>query len=82
MNEVEKNVSFTLNDEIKRIYTLIDQYERPFHPEEHQINWYKKELHKFVELKLGSNLSSRLNTALIQNLDLTQKDIRGWEKRR
>jgi mitofusin len=77
MNEVEKNVSFTLNDEIKRIYTLIDQYERPFHPEEHQINWYKKELHKFVEQKLGSNLSSRLNTALIQNLDLTQKDIRG-----
>jgi mitofusin len=76
MNEVEKNVTFTLNDEIKRIYALIDQYERPFHPEEHQINWYKKELHKFVEQKLGSNLSSRLNTALIQNLDITQKEIR------
>ena len=77
MNDVEKNVSFTLNDEIKRIYSLIDQYERPFHPEEHQINWYKKELHKFVEQKLGTNLSSRLNTALIQNLDITHKDIRG-----
>jgi mitofusin len=76
IEDVEKNVSFTLNDEIKKIYNLIDQYERPFHPEEHQINWYKKELHKFVEQKLGSNLASRLNMPLIQNLDLTQKDIR------
>jgi mitofusin len=76
IDEVEKNVSFTLNDEIKKIYNLIDQYERPFHPEEHQINWYKKELHKFVEQKLVSNLATRLNTILIQNLDLTQKDIR------
>lgn len=76
MEDVEKNVSITLNDEIKRIYNLIDQYERPFHPEEHQLNWYKKELHKFVELKLGSNLSTRLNTALIQNLQVCQKDIR------
>lgn len=76
MDDVEKNVSITLNDEIKRIYSLIDQYERPFHPEEHQLNWYKKELHKFVEDKLGSNLTSRLNSALLLNLDQTQKDIR------
>ena len=74
--DVEKNVSLTLNDEIKKIYNLIDQYERPFHPEEHQLNWYKKELHKFVEQKLGVNLSSRLNSALLQNLELTQKEIR------
>lgn len=76
MEDVEKNVSLTLNDEIKKVYKLIEQYERPFHPEEHQLNWYKKELHKFVEQKLGSNLSSRLNNALIQNLELTQKEIR------
>lgn len=78
VEDVEKNVSITLNDEIKRIYNLIDQYERPFHPEEHQLNWYKKELHKFVEQKLGSNLSSRLNMALMQNLELTQRNIRGF----
>lgn len=76
MEDVEKNVSLTLNDEIKKVYNLIDEYERPFHPEEHQLNWYKKELHKFVEQKLGSNLSSRLNNALIQNLEMTQKEIR------
>ena len=74
--DVEKNVSITLNDEIKQVYNLVDQYERPFHPEEHQLNWYKKDLHKFVEQKLGSNLSSRLNSALIQNLEITQKEIR------
>ena len=76
MEVVERNVSFALNDEIKRIYNLIDEYERPFHPEEHQLNWYKKELHKFVESRLGSNLSSRLNNALIQNLEQTQAEIR------
>ena len=76
MDDVEKNVSIVLNDEIKRLYFLIDLYERPFHPEEHQLNWYKKELHSFVEQKLGSNLASRLNLALAQNLDLTQRDIR------
>lgn len=76
MEEVEKNVSVTLNDEIKQVYNLIDQYERPFHPEEHQLTWYKKELHQFVEKKLGSNLSSRLNNALVQKLELTQKEIR------
>ena len=69
-------MSVTLNDEIKQVYNLIDQYERPFHPEEHQLTWYKKELHQFVEKKLGSNLSSRLNNALVQKLELTQKEIR------
>ncbi len=78
MEDVEKNVSIVLNDEIKSIYNLIDQYERPFHPEEHQLNWYKKELHKFVEQKLGSILSQRLNNALLHNLRLTQKEIRGF----
>ncbi len=76
MDDVEKNVSLTLNDEIKKVFNLIEEYERPFHPEEHQLNWYKKELHKFVEQKLGSNLSSRLNSALINNLEMTQKEIR------
>lgn len=76
MEDVEKNVSIALNDEIKRIYSLIDQYERPFHPEEHQLNWYKKELHHFVGEKLGSNLSSRLNYALLENLDLTKQNIK------
>ena len=76
MEEVERNVTLTLSDEIKKVQGLIEEYERPFHPEEHQLNWYKKELHKFVEQKLGSNLSARLNSALIQNLELTQKEIR------
>ena len=76
MEDVEKNVSIALNDEIKRIYSLIDQYERPFHPEGHQLNWYKKELHQFVGEKLGYNLSSRLNSALLENLDLTKQNIK------
>lgn len=78
MDDVEKNVSIALNDEIKRIYGLIEQYERPFHPEEHQLNWYKKELHQFVGDKLGSNLSSRLNAALLENLNLTKEEIKSW----
>ena len=76
MDDVEKNVSLALNDEIKRIYSLIEQYERPFHPEEHQLNWYKKELHQFVGERLGTNLSSRLNAALLDNLDITKQEIK------
>lgn len=77
MDDVEHKVSMTLNDEIKRLYNIINDYERPFHPDEHQLNWYKKELHQFVERKLGSNLSSRLSSALIQILEATKKDIQG-----
>ncbi len=83
MDDVERSVSSALSDEIKRIYSLVDQYERPFHPDEHQINWYKQELHKFVELKLGVNLSTRLNQALLQNLERTHSDIKSeyvWGK--
>jgi mitofusin len=76
-DEIEKKVSITLIDEIKRLYNIIEEYERPFHPDEHQLNWYKKELHTFVEHKLGSNLSTRLNSALTQSLEFTQKEIRG-----
>ncbi|CAF1020744.1 unnamed protein product [Brachionus calyciflorus] len=76
MDEVEANVSMTLYDEIKKLNQLIDEYERPFHPEENQLNWYKKELHKFVEQRLGYNLTSRLNSAILDNLEFTQKDIR------
>ena len=76
MDDVERSVSGALSDEIKRIYSIVDQYERPFHPDEHQINWYKTELHKFVELKLGVNLSTRLNNALLHNLDRTHTDIK------
>ena len=76
IDDVQKNVSLALNDEIKRIYGLIEQYERPFHPEEHQLNWYKKELHAFVGERLGSNLSSRLNAALLDNLDVTKQEIK------
>ncbi|CAF1102577.1 unnamed protein product [Brachionus calyciflorus] len=76
MDDVEKNVALTLNDEIKKINILIDEYERPFHPEENQLNWYKKELHDYLEQRLGSNLAKRLNTPLLQNLQITQKDIR------
>lgn len=79
MDEVERKVSITLNDEIKRLYNIIDQYERPFHPDEHQLNWYKKELHTFVEMKLGTNLSTRLNSALTQSLEVTQNEIRSMK---
>ncbi|RNA43638.1 transmembrane GTPase Marf, partial [Brachionus plicatilis] len=76
MEDVEKNIILILNEEIKRIHILIDEYEKPFHPDEEQLNWYKKELHEFVDRKLRNKLSNRLNSALTQTLNLTQEEIR------
>jgi mitofusin len=42
VEEVERNVSFALNDEIKRLSALVDEFSRPFHPDNLVLNLYKK----------------------------------------
>lgn len=42
VEEVERNVSFALNDEIKRLSALVDEFSRPFHPDNLVLNVYKK----------------------------------------
>ncbi|CAF0832335.1 unnamed protein product [Rotaria sordida] len=74
--DVYKRVAQTLNDEIKRLYTLIEEFDRPFSSDAEQIPLYKRDLHRWVEDRLGSNLQNRLNTALYASLSSVHREIK------
>ncbi|CAH1972897.1 unnamed protein product [Acanthoscelides obtectus] len=75
VEDVEQRVSKALNEEIRRLSTLVDEFNLPFHPEPLVLNVYKKELHLHVEQGLGSNLRARLSTALALNMEASQKEM-------
>ncbi|XP_050056979.1 transmembrane GTPase Marf isoform X2 [Aphis gossypii] len=75
VDDVEDKVSKALNDEIRRLSVLVDEFNLPFHPEALVLNVYKKELHSHVEAGLGSNLRARLSTALAMNIDQSQREM-------
>ncbi|XP_052083126.1 mitofusin-2-like isoform X1 [Mytilus californianus] len=75
VEEVERNVSFALNDEIKRLSALVDDFARPFHPDNLVLSVYKKELHNHVEEGLGRNVQQRCSYVLQQHVETTQKEM-------
>uniref|UniRef100_T1JMD1 Dynamin-type G domain-containing protein n=1 Tax=Strigamia maritima TaxID=126957 RepID=T1JMD1_STRMM len=75
VEEVEQKVANALNEEIRRLSVLVDEFSNSFHPDLLVLNVYKKELNAHVELGLGSNLRSRLSTALSLSMESTQKDM-------
>ncbi|XP_012944159.1 mitofusin-2 isoform X1 [Aplysia californica] len=72
VEDVERKVSCALNDEIRRLSVLVEEFERPFHPDAMLLNVYKKELHMFVEEQLCLNLSGRCTGPILRNTDLLQ----------
>ncbi|XP_044755838.1 transmembrane GTPase Marf [Coccinella septempunctata] len=75
VEDVEQRVSKALNDEIRRLSTLVDEFNLPFHSDALVLNVYKKELHSHVEAGLGSNLRARLSTALAMNMEASQREM-------
>lgn len=75
VEDVEQRVSRALNEEIRRLAVLVDEFSVPFHPEPLVLNVYKRELHGHVELGLGSNLRARLSTALAMNMEQSQREM-------
>lgn len=75
VEDVEQRVSKALNEEIRRLSNLVDEFNLPFHPEPLVLNVYKKELHHHVESGLGSNLRARLSTALAMNMETSQREM-------
>lgn len=75
VEDVEQRVSKALNDEIRRLSSLVDEFNLPFHSDLVVLNVYKKELHSHVEAGLGSNLRARLSTALAMNMEASQKEM-------
>ncbi|XP_014481155.1 PREDICTED: transmembrane GTPase Marf isoform X2 [Dinoponera quadriceps] len=75
VEDVEQKVSKALNEEIRRLAVLVDEFSVPFHPETLVLNVYKRELHTHVENGLGSNLRARLSTALALNMEHSQREM-------
>uniref|UniRef100_A0A1B6CEP7 Dynamin-type G domain-containing protein n=1 Tax=Clastoptera arizonana TaxID=38151 RepID=A0A1B6CEP7_9HEMI len=75
VGDVDQKVSKALNDEIRRLALLVDEFNLPFNTEPVVLNIYKKELHNYVESGLGSNLQARLSTALAMNIENSQREM-------
>ncbi|XP_043488437.1 transmembrane GTPase Marf isoform X1 [Polistes fuscatus] len=75
VEDVEQKVSKALNEEIRRLAVLVDEFSVPFHSEPLVLNVYKRELHTHVEHGLGSNLRARLSTALALNMENSQREM-------
>lgn len=58
------------------LYTLIQEFDRPFSSERGQISLYKRDLHRWLDERLGSNLQNRLHTALYNSLDTVHGEIK------
>ncbi|KAI0982032.1 hypothetical protein GJ496_000425 [Pomphorhynchus laevis] len=77
VESVEYEVGLALESEIQILFDLIGEFEIPFSSDDDNLQWYKKELHMFIEKKLGEKMSSRLGNVLLRTLDNVQNDIRG-----
>ena len=75
VEQVEVKVSSALNEEIRRLSLLVNDFDRPFSSDCLVLGIYKKELHSHVERGLGSNLKARLSTALSCNVESSQKEM-------
>lgn len=75
VEDVERKVASALNDEIRRLSLLVEEFERPFHPDQMLLNVYKKELHAHVEQTLGRNLQGRCSTTLLSAIESTEKQM-------
>ncbi|KAL4221326.1 Mitofusin-2 [Mactra antiquata] len=75
VEDVERKVASTLNDEIRRLAILVDEFDRPFHADQTSINLYKKELHSHIEDGLGRNVQAKCSAALISAVEKTQNEM-------
>ncbi|XP_054160587.1 transmembrane GTPase Marf-like [Oppia nitens] len=75
VEQVEVKVSAALNEEIRRLSLLVNDFDRPFSSDSLVLGVYKKELHSHVERGLGSNLRARLSSALSCNVESAQKEM-------
>nr|CAB3263789.1 mitofusin-2 [Phallusia mammillata] len=74
-NEAERQVRTAMTDEIRRLPLLVDEFQRPFHPNPMVLRVYKAELYHHVEDGLGRNLSARCSAALQRQIDRNRGDM-------
>ncbi|KAI2661264.1 Mitofusin-2 [Labeo rohita] len=73
--EVEKQVSNAMAEEIRRLAVLVDDFNLDFHPSQVVLKVYKNELHKHIEEGLGRNMSERCSSAITAALQTTQTEM-------
>uniref|UniRef100_A0A8C1C629 Mitofusin 2 n=1 Tax=Cyprinus carpio carpio TaxID=630221 RepID=A0A8C1C629_CYPCA len=73
--EVEKQVSNAMAEEIRRLAVLVDDFHVDFHPSQVVLKVYKNELHKHIEDGLGRNMSERCSSAITAALQNTQTEM-------
>ncbi|ESN93802.1 hypothetical protein HELRODRAFT_87998 [Helobdella robusta] len=73
--EVEVKVSTALSEEIRRLSTLVDEFDEIFNSDPISLHDYKKKLHSHVEAGLSTNLQSRCSEALRSAVDQTSNDM-------
>nr|XP_061829362.1 mitofusin-2-like [Nerophis lumbriciformis]XP_061829370.1 mitofusin-2-like [Nerophis lumbriciformis] len=73
--EVERQVSNCMAEEIRKLHVLVDDFHMDFHPSSVVLKVYKKELHRHIEECLGKNMSERCSTNITGALQTTQADM-------
>ncbi|KAL6468805.1 hypothetical protein MHYP_G00223290 [Metynnis hypsauchen] len=73
--QVEKQVSNAMAEEICRLSVLIDEFHTDFHPSPHVLKIYKSELLNHVEKGMGKNLAFRCSDAVNASVQSSQKDM-------
>lgn len=69
VDDVERKVACALNEEIRRLAIIVDEFDRPFQPDPFMLNDYKKDLHTHMESTLCRNMVGRCTATCKRGLD-------------
>lgn len=69
VDDVERKVACALNEEIRRLTIIVDEFDRPFQPDPFMLNDYKKDLHTHMESTLCRNMVGRCTATCKRGLD-------------
>ncbi|XP_046851045.1 mitofusin-2-like [Xenia sp. Carnegie-2017] len=73
--KVKSKVATAMNDEIKRLGILVNQFDHPFETDPTSIETYKRDLLTHIADDLGRNLTERCGLALSQFIDETKQSM-------
>ncbi|XP_026548229.1 mitofusin-2-like [Notechis scutatus] len=73
--EVERQVSNAMAEEIRKLSVLVDEFQLDFHPSPVVLKVYKNELHRHIEEGLGRNMSDRCSGSISASLQIVQQEM-------
>uniref|UniRef100_A0A8C5S2X5 Mitofusin 2 n=1 Tax=Laticauda laticaudata TaxID=8630 RepID=A0A8C5S2X5_LATLA len=73
--EVERQVSNAMAEEIRKLSVLVDEFQLDFHPSPVVLKVYKNELHRHIEEGLGRNMSDRCSGSISASLQIIQQEM-------